>query len=228
MSTQVGVGLRVVAAFAAGAAPAARTRSRVVHLYVGKPSRSGRYASTKGRVVCGVRCLRLPLLSPGSDVADLGGRRFCRRCTSLVPTSLGTDVHRLVAREDIAAAYGHLTIRDLRTAARWTTSVDDTHLVARVAAVVLGPPKMFGRRSADEQAVFDLDRFIIRRRDQLRARELTAEEIEDRRARQEADSVRDAAVLASRRKSDAMDRALDRRNRGAYLTPWERQLVNTA
>lgn len=224
----VAVGLRVVAALAVGARPAYRPGSPVVHLFIGPATRSGRYGSAAGGTVCGTRTRRLTLGAGPVFAPDLGGRRFCRRCTSALPTSLGTDVHRLVARTDVEAAYGHLSLPALETAAQWTRMVDDTHLLARVAAVVLGPPKLFGTRDAYEQRIYDLDQTLIRRRDGFRVAEMTDEEREAAAARREADDDHAARVIAARRKEIAVARAVDRRSQGHYLRPHERELLDTA
>ncbi len=219
----VAPGLRVVAALAAGARPAARRRSSVVHLYVGPISRTGRYATVAGRVLCGVRCLRLPLLQPVATGLELGGRRFCRRCTSLLPASLGRDVHRLVTRDDSIAAYGHLTVADFAQAAAWTRTVEETYQVGHIASAVLGPPKRFGHRDELEQAVYDLDRVLIARRDRLRLAERTPDEVQAARTRKEMQDEESERARQSRIKAYQDAKHQDRLARGQYTTPWERQ-----
>lgn len=218
------LGLRVVAALAAGARPAARRRSPVVHLYIGSPSRSARFASAAGRVLCGVRTLRLPLLEGGSSTFDLGGRRFCRRCTSLLPTSLGTDVHRLVARTDIEIAYGHLSLPDLATAAAWTRTVDETHQVGRVLSVVLGAPQLYGTRGVYEQRVFDVHQALIQRRSDMNA---IASAEENRQVREDEAADR-RQTRVSRSKAAARERATERQRAGLYVTARDKELLNSA
>lgn len=221
------VGLRVVAALAAGARPAARRRSRVVHLYIGRPSRTGRFASVTGRCLCGVRTLRLPLLERTSWVLDLGGRRFCRRCTSLLPTSLGTDVHRLAGAEDRKAAYGHLTIQDLRLAAAWTRTVDETYAVATIASTVHGPchPSAMKRPTTpgDAQDRYDLEVEILARRDKLRAAERTPDEIHAARTRREMQAAETERVRLDRLRDQQTATHHQRIRDGRYTTAWERE-----
>lgn len=225
--TTPGLSLRVVAALAADALPAYRPRSGVVHLYLGRPTASGRYASVQGVTVCRSRTGRLHL-QPGWNGLDLRGRRWCRSCTRLLPTALGTDVCRLVSREDLDRAYGHLSLPALETAAMWTTSVDDTHRVARVASVVLGPPQMYGARDAYAQRIYDLDQKLNARRRTLRVVEMTPEEREAaaRVREDEADDRRRTRV--ARRKSIARERAIERRRRGVYMTPRDKALADSA
>lgn len=211
--------LRVLAALRAGAHPVVRPRSAVVHLHRGPMTPSGRLIPRAGRTVCRARTGRLHVLevTPGGAV-ELGGRRFCRRCTTALPPALGSDVKQLITRDDWATAYGHLVVDDLALAASWSRTVAETYTVATVASIVLGG-------MPHTQAV---DRVVLARRRVLAAAERTPEEIAAVQRDRETQQHNDALIAAGRRRDAAINRAVERRSRGGYLMPHERDLLDTA
>jgi hypothetical protein len=160
-------------------------------------------------------------------VVDLGGRRICAGCvdqlTSLSPT-------QPVARDDRKVFWAHVTLGDLAVATALATSEDDTHAIGTVATLVHGPMGVWSERrltlsSPTAQARHALEAELVRRRDQLR---VTDEDREAARRAREEEADDRAMSRAARRKSIARERALERHRNGGYLTPWERDLVNTA
>ena len=207
--------LRVLAAVRSGAHLAGRPRG-VVHLYSGPLTRSGRFVPAAGLTVCRAATRRLTVVEPPlpSKAPDLGGRRFCRRCTAALPPSLGVAVQQPVSRDDWAAAYGHLTVDDLVLAARWTQSTGECHQVGLVASIVLGPQ---GKRPVDDA--------IKARRPKLVAAERTEQERAENHARRDAADAEHARIIRADREDRRRSRIHERRRHGGYLTPWERQLI---
>lgn len=213
---------------------ACRPGSPVFHIYSGPLTPPGRWVPRAGRAVCTANTRRLSILGRAGAAVDLGGRRMCGRCTARL-TSLSARAVQPVTRADRLAVYGGkdgVTLGDLAVAVALATSVDETHAIGTVAALVHGPMSPTTvRRPAEvgyRQARYDLEVELLRRRRDLTAAARTPEEIEDAALAREAAAARDAQILAARKKTDARDRAVDRRNRGRYLTPWERELANTA
>lgn len=209
----VALAVRVVAAVADGAHLAHRPTG-VVHIVSGPLTPSGRFAAAGARTACHprTRTRRLSVIERLGGTFDLHGRRFCRRCTA----ALCQDTPRLVSRDDWQASFGHLTAHDLLQAAAWTRTVAECHQVGYLASVVLGPGNT---RQADQ--------LLARRRNVLARAERTPEEVEAAAARREAQQLEDARVLAARTATARLNRALDRRTRGAYLMPHERELLDT-
>lgn len=222
--TEVALGLRIVAATRAGAMLATRPRSQVVHLVPPGPlTPSGRFLPRAARTVCRGRTGRLHLLP--ADVSGVGraGRRFCRRCTAVLPTSLGTTVSTIHTRDAIETAFAHLQLPDLVVANAWARTVAESYQVGTVASVVLGPAP-FRRPTAEGAARqrWQLERSILARRDRLRQAERTAEQREaDQRIRDaEADDRRRTTEAA---RTEAAREADDyRRRHGRYRTPWDK------
>jgi len=167
----------------------------------------------------------MPLLEPLSVGLDLGGRRFCRRCTSLLPTSLGRDVHRLVTPDESKAAYGHLPPAAFKTAVAWCRTVDETHQVGRIILDIYGPPPMSRRCSPERQEIYKLHRALVKRRDTLRVRELSDEDRAEQVARREDETAEHARLVAAKKREDRATRAHDRHRRGEYVPLWDRPLI---
>lgn len=216
--------LRTLAALRAGAHLVGRPTG-VAHIYQGALTPSGRYVPSKAATVCRAATRRLTVLE---GAAALGpGRRVCRRCQVLLPPSLGVETGKqLTTRDEWSAAYAHLTVGDLVLAAAWCRTVEETHQVGYVTTLVHGPqPFRQPAVGAEGRALFDLHSRVLFRRRQLVAAARTPEEIEEARRRAEDQAEDDARIQAARRRQVAIDQAVDRRNRGGYLTPHERQLV---
>ena len=211
-AARVAVGLRTVAALRGGARVAVRSRSRVAHLYVGPATRTGLGVPRGRRPVCGARTRRLVLaetLPPG--------RRFCRRCTGLLPVALGRATAVPVTQDDYADVFAHLTVDDLALAGAWARTVDETYEVGNVLTLVHGYAMAGHLGQVHDQ--------LNRRRRDLANRERTPEERDAAAARAAQRIEDDARALAAARLGSGRARALDRQNRGAYLTPRERQLI---
>lgn len=216
---------RVMAALRAGAHLAHRPRG-VVHVYTGPLSPSGRFAAAAGRTVCGTRTRRLSKLECAEGRLDLGRRRFCRRCTRGLPPVLGQVNYMPVSRDQWAAAFAALTVDDLTLIARWARTVEETHQAGYLASVLLGPASMREpTASGPDRDRWLLEQTILRRRRQLVAAARTPEEREQAVRDQEAEALDRARVNAARREADRLDVLVDRRRRGSYLTPWERDFL---
>ncbi|WP_343907173.1 hypothetical protein [Nocardioides aquiterrae] len=139
-----------------------------------------------------------------------------------------------VSRDDFLREYGGpagVTLGDLVTALVLCRTVEENRRVAFVASVVHGFIDVHSMRRPAEpgrQARYDFEVELLRRRRALVAAERTPEEIEAAAVQREVDAQRDAQALAARKKSDARDRAVDRRNKGVYQPPWERELADSA
>lgn len=216
-------GLRIVAALRSGALLVHRPRG-VVHVATGPVTASGRFLSSHGRIVCRARTRRLHVLDRPGGTVELGGRRFCRRCTATLAPSLGVAERQPVSREDWVAAYSHLTVADLAQAARWTQDVEETHQVGRILLMVHGPAPI--RRPAEGTAAAErwaLEQEIHARRTHLTLRSLTPEQHAEIEAAKQDAAIDRRRIESQRRRDHARDRALDRANRGQYRTTWERE-----
>jgi len=140
--------------------------------------------------------------------------------------SLGTDVHQVVTRDDRVTAYGHLSIQDLRLAAAWTRTVDETYAVATIASTVHGHcnPTAIRRRpdAGPARDRYDLEVELIARRDKLRTAELSPDEIHAARTRREMQNDETERARLSRIDAHRTAQHQDRINNGRYTTPWER------
>lgn len=227
--TVVAPAVRLVAALRSGVRLVARPGG-VAHLYAGALTPSGRWVVRAGRTVCGARTRRLQVLAGGCADLDPGrGPRMCRRCMPVLPPSMGRP-GGLVSRDDWLAAYAHLTVEDLKTAARWACTVDQSHQVGFLAQLLFDPPKRHTRRPLEghDADVVELHRLIETRRRVLVATERTPEE-RAHLEQQRADETHNRALAdRARRQEAAVDRALERSARGGYLLPHERQLLSSA
>jgi hypothetical protein len=233
----------LVAAVANGAHLVVRPRGFVVHVAAAGPlTPSGRSLPRSARTVCRCRAGRWHLYGAGVAGVAAAGLRFCRRCTAVLPASLGTNVTELVSRDDTQTAYGHMSVDDFAAVVamqlcrpasaspeQFAQAVEESHQIGRVLSVVHGPAPV--SRPATEgpaQVLHDLHQEIARRRKAFRARALTSDEqeIADRSRIAKADDV--LRLNHAAREARAVARAQDRVTRGQYLTPHERELLNTA
>lgn len=222
--------LRLVGAVAAGAVLVGRPRSGVLHVYTGPLTPSGRFVAAVGRTVCRAHTRRLTVLELATPQLDLRGRRVCRRCMPLLPAALGrADSADLgPARDEWLDAYGHLTVDDVRQAALWCRTVDETHQVGRVATMLHGekPRGLPARLTPAQAAVRDLHDTVERRRKQLVAAERTDEERAAVARGREVDDIERRRVDKGRRDEATRDRIREKARAGKYIAPWERQLVS--
>lgn len=227
------VSLRILAALHAGAQLVHRPRG-VVHLYAGPLTPSGRFAAAAGRTVCRARTRRLAVLDRPGGTVELGGRRFCRRCTAALPPVLGAVVQHPVSRDDWQAAYGALTLDDFETALAWSgcgraASLEDwaaaaagTHTLGYLLSVVHGPQPFRRPTDAHGARLYDLHAAIVTARHRFAANARTPEEREANRRQAEDLAAQTRLALRAHRRADAVARAQDRRG---YRTPYERQLL---
>lgn len=224
--------IRVLAAVrCAGAVLVARPHG-VIHLHVGSLTRSGLAVSPAARPYCGTRSKRLSVVADRNTLEQirtvgLGGRRFCRTCTARVPARLAW-AGPLVSRDDHLAAYDGLTVEDLRIAAAWARTIDETHEVGYLAQLLHGGTPLLRPKTAGAALdLYELHAAIVGRRRQLESAALTDEQRAERAAARQAETDQRRLVEAGRRRQAAVDRANDRANRGAYLMPHERELLRT-
>lgn len=225
-------GLRLVAAMRAGARLAGRPGAgRVWHVYTGPVTASGRFVPAAGRPLCGARTRRLGLLEPTASLGlDLAGRRVCRRCTAVLPPSLGHSTRkRLLTRGDWVAAYDHLTLTDLEQAAAWTRTVAECHQVATVVSQTMGPKPLTppARRTSEQTRLVDLHDFLNARRRHLAEVEKTTEEQAADQATRERDAEAYRRITDARRRAGREAYATDKARRGEYLMPHERDWLRT-
>ncbi|SDC44905.1 hypothetical protein [Nocardioides lianchengensis] len=227
MTTSVAVPLRVVAAARAGAHVVARPRG-VVHLAPAGPlTPSGSALPRAARTVCRARTGRLYLFTPGVVGVPGEGRRFCRRCTAMLPISLGSDVEHLRTRDDDLLAYGHLTVADFTVAAVWCRTVEETHQVGRIALVVLGstPVRRPADRDSPSYALWTFEQALFDRRRALAVRALSPEELAAREAERDHQALVDDLARRGRARGRRLDRLHDMANQGRYLTRSEREEI---
>lgn len=220
--TAVSLGVRIVAALHEDVALVARPRG-VVHFRAGRMTRGA-------RPFCGTRTRRLQVV--GRDVDDIaaavGGRRFCRSCTRRLPARLGAGRDLpLDTRDDWMAAYGDLTVADLRLAATWCRTVDETHQVQRILMLACGPKPTRPTSDTDRALRAAYDAVTARRR-QLTAAAMTPDEVAAVAEARETELFNRRLAEKQRRKSIAIEKAQERERAGGYLTPGDRELLNTA
>ncbi len=153
---------------------------------------------------------------------DDSGQRVCDRCVTRL-ASLSGRVTRPVNRDQHLAHYRGLTPSDLAIAVRMCRTVDETHRVGFVLALLHGPTPV--RRPVEpsvRQAVFDLNAGIVAARRRLTAAARTPEEIELARQAREVQAHNDALVEKGRRKARRLDRLTEYQHQGRYLTSSER------
>jgi hypothetical protein len=222
------LGLTLVSALRLGAKLVTRHRG-VAHVYHGPLTRSARFVPADREVVCGVRTKRLSVLLDGPDAlgAAADGLRLCRRCAPLLeafPPDSPYAGRVLVTLDDKAAAFAHLNALDFGRAAKWCRTVAETHQVGMLMGLVLGPPPL--RPKTPDQVIHKAaDEALNRRRKQLRLAELTPEERAEREAKRLAEEDELIRIRSARGRQARIDRAQDRANRGQYLMPHERDLL---
>lgn len=226
--------LRILAALRGGAHLVHRPRG-VVHVHTGPLTPSGRFAAAAGRTVCGTRTRRLVVLDSVGGRVELGGRRFCRRCTTVLPPSLGTAVQHPRTRDAWGVAYESLTLDDFATAlawagcrrdadiTAWSAAAAATHTLGFVLSVVHGPKPMLRPVDAAGARLFELHSAIESARRTFERNARTPEEREQAARAREAEDLERARIQTARHRADQHTRLIDRRNRGQYLTPWERE-----
>ncbi len=210
----------------------ARPGSRVVHVYSGPLTPSGRFVPRAARTACTAHTRRLSVLERVGSVLDLGGRRVCGRCSARL-SAMARRAEQPHQREACVAFYAGLTLADVVVAIAMATTVEETHRIGFAMGLRFPPaparrPSGEGDRDRFRAALFDVNTQLLRRRNVLRAAERTPEEVEAAAAARELEAMRDAQILAERRRSDRIARAVDRRNNSQYLTPWEKDLLSTA
>lgn len=222
-------GIRVLAALRGGAVLVARPRG-VVHVYDGDLTRSGRAVPGGARPFCGTRSRRLRVVGRADSLPTFpgAGRRFCRSCTDRLPAALGVEARSvLISRDDWLAAYAALTVEDLLVAAAWCRTVDETHQVGVLTQMLFGPKPLRPKTPAQEQ-LQRLHDAAVERRKVLRDLEMTDEERAARAARQEVETENFKRIQSARRSAAALNKAVDRRLRGQYLMPHERNLLQNS
>lgn len=229
MSSQAALGVRIAAALHERVVLVARPRG-VVHFHQGALTRGGGAVPSTARPFCGTRTRRLQVV--GQDVADVavavGGRRFCRSCTHRLPARLGAGRDlALNTRADWLAAYGDLTIADLHLAATWCRTVDETHQVHRILMLACGPnpPRPTSDTDRALRAAYDA---VTERRRRLTAAAMTPEEVAAVAEARETELFSRRLAEKKRRKQYAIEKAQERDRAGGYLTPGDRELLNTA
>ncbi|NUO57280.1 MAG: hypothetical protein HOV78_11480 [Hamadaea sp.] len=215
------------------ALPVARPGSEVFHLYVGPLTPTGRYVPRTARSVCSARTRRLTVIQRAGSALDLGGRRVCGRCSARLSAE-SRRAEQPTNRDAAAEFHVGITLGDLVLAIAMATSTAETHRIGFAMglrfppAPTKRPKEIASDRDALHAALFDTNAELLRTRDRLRMAERTPEQVAADELRRETEDDLRARAAAGRRKSAAMDRAIDRRNRGSYLMPHERELLNSA
>ncbi|TQK68267.1 hypothetical protein [Nocardioides sp. SLBN-35] len=219
--------LRILAAVAAGAVLVGRPRG-VVHVHAGALTRSGRAVPAAVRPYCGVRTRRLRVLATttGDVTTAIAGHRFCRTCVTLLPARLGGGSGVLVTRDDWAEAYGDLTVADLHLAASWARTVDETYQVMTVLRQ--HGPKPIRPTTDDGRALAAAYDAVIARRRKLTSAAMTDDERAAVREAREVELFNRQHAEKQRRKNVAIEKAQQRALSGGYVTPGDRELLNSA
>ncbi len=222
------LGLRVVAALRGGAVLVSRPRG-VVHFHDGVLTASGRSVPANARPYCGARSRRLRVVA--RDVDQVGpavaGRRFCRSCTLRLPARLGTTCPDLQTRDDWQELYDDLTVADLRLAASWARTVDETYQVQRVLMVVHGPKPTFARTPERRALAAAYDAAADRRR-HIEAAARTPEEVAAVHEARAVELHNNRLVARSRNRDTWIDRLGEKERAGRYLTSDEREALRSA
>jgi hypothetical protein len=207
----------------------ARPTSPVLHIYAGPLTLSGRWVPSSRRTACRAHTRRLTVLARTGATLELGGRRVCARCSARL-FAVARRAEQPVTREQWLVAYAGVTLGDLATGLAVASTTDETHSLGFVAKLLHGAPPVRRDLAATlrHAAVFDLHAEIVARRRALIAAGRTPEEIEAAQRQREAEAFNDQLIQQARRRDAAIDRAVDRRNRGGFLLPHERQLVDSA
>lgn len=214
--------LRLANAVHAGAVLVARPRG-VVHVHTGPLTRSGRHAAA--RPLCGAVTRRLAVVGRASSdlpaaVEAAGRRRFCRTCLRMLPARLGST-QQLVTRDDWIEMFADLTVADLHLAARWARTVDETYQVMRLLGCLHGPKPPRG-------PLADAYDQVTKRRHKLTLAAMTDDERAAVHAARDTEAFNRRLAERTRRCDIAVERAQDRARRGRFLTPHERELLDTA
>lgn len=211
-----------------------RPGSPVFHVYSSPLTPSGRFIPRAARPVCSARTKRLVVLERVGSVLDPAGRRLCGRCSARL-SALARRAEQPPSNVDARKAFWEgvgITSTDLVVALALAASVEETYAIGNVTNLLFGRvDPAITRRPAEPgkaQGRWDFERQLLACRDALRLAELSPEDREQRAAEREAEAMRDEQIRAARRRGDAMARALDRRLAGRWLTPYERELLNSA
>lgn len=209
-----------------------RPTSRVVHVFTGQVTTSGHYGRRRQPVLCSARIGRVHVVARDGGVYDLDGRRVCGNCSARL-SAVARRAEQPPLNRDRAVEFwktAQVSLGDFMAAVAVAGSVAETHAIGLALGQVFPPPpaRRPGADRAGWQALYDTHQVLLRRRTQLRAIERTPEDVEAAARAREAEAQRDALILAGRKKSDRVARAVDRRNTGRYLTPWERALADSA
>lgn len=212
---------------------AVRRHSDVFHIYVGTTTPGGR-TTRSARPVCNAHTRPLTILRRCGVTVDTHGRRMCARCSA----RLSAIAHRaeqpplnLDAEKTFWQATG-IDSPDLVVALAVASTVEETHAIARVTNLLKGPvhttvtprPEAAGK----EQARWDFEQQLLKRRRELRAAELTPEQRETAAVKRDVATAREQQIAAARQKQDRLNRALARRLNGQYLMPHQKQLLDSA
>lgn len=200
----------------------ASRRRGVAHVVVGPLTPSGRWSSARARTVCTTRTRRLAVLPPldglGDDVS------VCKRCSARLSSPVGTGPSiPLTTRDQRLAAWRGTTLRELAVGVALCATVEDTHSIGTVLLLLFGAaPTVRPKTPSVEQAVFDFDAALVRKRDHLRVAEMPEWQRAEIVAQREDDTRRDQLAAAGRRKAARLDRLRERNRAGGYLTAEER------
>lgn len=120
-----------------GAVPVRRPRG-VVHVYVGRLTRSGRAVPATGRPVCGIRTRRLRVLGPGSSLHPLSVLvRLCARCARVLERRRPAP-RVLRTREEYRAAHATTTLLQLAHDAELAETAEELDAVAHLSLALFG------------------------------------------------------------------------------------------
>lgn len=206
---------------------AIRPNSDVFHVYVGPMSRRTGRIPRGARSVANCRTSQLRLLERDVSVLDLQGRVLCGRCSTRL-ASTPERVGPLVSHDDFKRVYRDVTLADLVVAIAMCTTVEESHRVGYVTGIVHGPAPV--RRPAAAgyaQARYDVEQELHRRRRELTVAAMSPEEQAAEALRRDLEVAESARIQAAHKRDARIARATDRRNRGQWLAPHERELLGT-
>ncbi|WP_372733577.1 hypothetical protein [Nocardioides sp.] len=134
---------------------------------------------------------------------------------------------RVLSRDEELELFGFLTLPNLVALARSCATVEETHQVGRLASMLYGPPSMKppARRTPLEVERVELKDLILATRRSLTAQERTVEERQATALARETESHNTGLRRQQHRRAAAVEGALERRRRGDYLTPYEKELL---
>lgn len=129
----------------------------------------------------------------------------------------------LKSRDDWARVFAGLTIPQLTAAAVACGSVEESHQVGYITAVLYGQPKRHAQvLSPHDAAVRDLHLLIESGRKSLAAAARTPEDVADEQDRRTAALQLEQEIYRARRTDMAAVRLRERELNGEYVAPWER------